>query len=69
MYNQNYYKKKKNIFLSLQSIRMNTKNINFDNKKVKKSVFYTDKTVFQVDNIDVSKILLSKKEPYGTKNA
>ena len=46
---------------------MNTKNINFDNKKVKKSVFYTDKTVFQVDNIDVSKILLSKKEPYGTK--
>ena len=48
---------------------MNTKNVNFDNKKVKKSDFYKDKTVFQVDNIEVSKILVSKKEPYGTKNA
>ena len=48
---------------------MNTKNVNFDNKKVKKSDFYKDKTVFQVDNIDVGKILVSKKEPYGTKNA
>ena len=48
---------------------MNTKNINFDNKKIKKSDFYKNKTAFQTDNINVNKILVSKEEPYGTKNA
>ena len=48
---------------------MNTKNINFDNKKIKKSDFYKNKKAFQIDDIDVNKILVSKKEPYGTKNA
>ena len=48
---------------------MNTKNINFDDKKIKKSNFYKNKKAFQIDNIDVNKILVSKKEPYGTKNA
>ena len=47
---------------------MNGKNINFDDKKIKKSDFYKKKKVFQTDNIDVNKILVSKKEPYGTKN-
>ena len=47
---------------------MNTKNINFHGKKIKKSDFYKNKKVFQIDNIDVNKILDSKKEPYGTKN-
>ena len=47
---------------------MSTKNINFDDKKIKKSDFYKKKKVFQIDNIDVNKILVSKKEPYGTKN-
>ena len=42
---------------------MNTKNINFDNKKIKKSDFYKNKKGFQIDNIDVNKILVSKKEP------
>ena len=46
---------------------MNTKNINFDNKK--KSDFYKNKKGFQIDDIDINKILVSKKEPYGTKNA
>ena len=27
------------------------------------------KKVFQIDDIDANKILLSKKEPYGAKNA
>ena len=49
-------------------VRMNGKNINFDDKKIKKSDFYKKKKVFQTDNIDVNKILVSKKEPYGTKN-
>ena len=48
---------------------MNTKNIYFDNKKIKKSDFYKNKKAFQIDDIDVNKILVSKKEPYGTKNA
>ena len=48
---------------------MNRKNINFDNKEIKKSDFSKNKKAFQVDNIDVNKILVSKKEPYDTKNA
>ena len=38
-------------------------------KKIKESDFYKNKKVFQKDDIDVNKILVSKKEPYGTKNA
>ena len=50
---------------------MNTKNINFDNnKKIKKSEFYRKKKkAFHLVDIDVDKIFVSKKEPYGTKNA
>ena len=44
-------------------------NINFDDKKIKKSEFYKNKKVFQIDDTDVTKIQVSKKEPYGTKNA
>ena len=45
------------------------KNINFDDKKTKKREFYKNQKVFQIDYIDVDKILVSGKEPYGTKNA
>ena len=48
---------------------MNTKNINFDDKKIKKSNFYKNKKAFQIDNINVNKIFVSKKELYSTKNA
>ena len=47
---------------------MSTKNINFDDKN-KKSEFYKNKKVFQIDDFNVNKILVSKKEPYGTKSA
>ena len=50
-------------------IRINAKNINFGNKKNQKSDFYKNKKAFQIDNIDVNKILVSEKEPYDTKNA
>ena len=50
-------------------ISISGNNINFDDKKVKKSDFYKNKKVFQIDDIDVNKVLVSKKEPYGTKNA
>ena len=48
---------------------MSTNNIDFDNKKIKKSEFYKNKKAFQIDDADVNNILVYKKEPYGTKNA
>ena len=57
-------------FFSLQSIRMSGKNIKFQRQKnQKKKEFYKNKKIFQIDDIDVNKILVSKKEPYCTKNA
>ena len=38
---------------------------NFDDKKIKRSDFYKNKK----GDIDVNKILVSKKESYGTKNS
>ena len=40
---------------------MNTKNLNFDDKKIKKRDFYKNKKAFQIDDIDVNKIYVSKK--------
>ena len=57
------------MFFSLHSIRINTKNIYFDNNKIKKSDFYKNKEAFQIDDIDINQILVSKIETYGTKNA
>ena len=49
---------------------MNGKNINFNNKKIKKSDFYNkNRKIFNIDYIDVNKILVSKKEQYGKNNS
>ena len=49
---------------------MNGRNINFDNKKNQKSDFYNkNKKIFNIDDIDVNKILVSKKEQYGKHNS
>ena len=49
---------------------MNGNNINFDNKHIKKSDFYNkNKTIFNIDDINVNKILVSKKEQYGKYNS
>ena len=48
---------------------MSGKNINFDDKKIKRSEFYKNKKVTRIDDTDVNKILVSKKEPYGTENS
>ena len=48
---------------------MSGKNINFDDKKIKKSEFYKNKKVSKIDDIGVNKTLVSKKEPHGTKNS
>ena len=47
---------------------MSGKNVNFGDKQSKKSGFYRNKKVIKIDDIDVNKILVSKEEPYGTKN-
>ena len=41
---------------------MTFKNINFDDKKFKKSEFYKNKKITKIDGIDVNKILISKKK-------
>ena len=50
---------------------MNGKIINFDDKEIKKSDFYKNKNkkIFNIDNINVNKILVSKKEIYGKYNS
>ena len=49
---------------------MNRKIINFDNKSIKK-VNFTRKTkkIFNIDDTDVNKILVSKNETYGKCNS
>ena len=48
---------------------MSGKNINFENKKINESSFYKDKKLFRLNDIDINKIFVSKKESYGTKNS
>ena len=47
---------------------MNGRSINFEDKKIKKSIFYKNKKLFSIHDIDVNKISVSKEESYGTKN-
>ena len=56
-------------FFSLQYIRMGGKNINFDDKKIKKSSFYKNKTINNIEDIDVNNILVSKNESYRNKSS
>ena len=68
MYNQIIIKKFLTIFL--QNIRMSTSIINFNDKKIKKINFYNkNKKIFDISDIDISKILVSKKEQYGKHNS
>ena len=62
---------KKFYFLSSQGIKMSGNSINFYNKKIKKSEFYNNKNkkIFIINDIDVNKILVSKKEQYGKYNS
>ena len=48
---------------------MGGKSINFDDKKINKSNFYKNKKLFNIHDLDVNKILVSIKEPYGKKNS
>ena len=48
---------------------MSGKNINFNDKKITKSTFCKNKTINNIEEIDINNILVSKKEPYGNKNS
>ena len=49
---------------------MRTNIINFRDKKILKSDFYNkNKKLFNIDDIDINKILISKKETYGKYNS
>ena len=49
---------------------MSTRSINFDNKNIKKSDFYNkNKKIFNISDIDINKMLVSKKEQYGKQNS
>ena len=48
---------------------MSGKNIDFEDRKIKKSDFYENKKVINIGSIDVNKILVSKEESYGMKNS
>ena len=48
---------------------MNGKSINFEDKKINKSTFCKNKKLFDIHDLDVNKILVSKKESYGTRNS
>ena len=48
---------------------MSGKNINFNDNKIRKSYFYKNKKIYNIEKIDTNKILVSKKEACGTKNS
>ena len=65
----NYYKHFFYLFF-FTTVRMSKNNINFDNKKIKKKRLLQQKQkIFNKDDIDVNKILVSKREQYGKYNS
>ena len=48
---------------------MSEKSINFEDQKISKSNFYKNKKLFKIEDIDIDKILVSKRESYGKKNS
>ena len=47
---------------------MGGKSVSFGGKNIKKCDFYKNKKIFKTDDIDIDKILVSKKEDYGVKS-
>ena len=68
MYNHNNYK---NFFTFFFTVYKNErKEHKFHNKNIKKKDFYNNnKKLFNIDDIDVNKILVSKEEQYGKYNS
>ena len=52
------------IYIYLYRIRMNGKNIIFDDKRINNSNFCKHTKLFNIYDVELDKILLSEKEPY-----
>ena len=48
---------------------MSGKSITFDDKKNNKRTFYRSNKLFNIHDLDVNRILVSKKESHGTRNS
>ena len=48
---------------------MSGPSVDFDDRKIKKIIFYRSRKPFNLSDIDVNKILISKEVSYGTKNS
>ena len=48
---------------------MSGKIIIFNDKKINQSNFYRNRKPFIINNIDINKVLISEKEPYGKKKS
>ena len=48
---------------------MSRKSINFEDEKISKSNFHKNKKLFEIEDIDINNILVSKKESYGPKTS
>ena len=48
---------------------MGEKGDRFERQKINKKDFYNNKKQFKIKDIDINKLLISKPESYGTKNA
>ena len=48
---------------------MSEKTINFGDKKIDKKDFYNNKKQFNIKDVDINKILVSKPESYDKNNA
>ena len=48
---------------------MSGKNIKFNDSEIRKSYFYKDKKIHNIEEINTNKIIVSKKESYGTKTS
>ena len=55
-------------FFSSLSIRMSGNSIKFHDKKMKKSDFYKNTKIFNINDIDINNIFVSKKEYCGKYN-
>ena len=54
-------------FLIQHNIRMSGISIVFDDKKIKKNIFYRSRKLFNIIDIDFNKLIISKEVVYGKK--
>ena len=69
MYTQNHNKKSFTFFFNQYKNKWKEHKFWQQKYSKKKNDYYKNKKLFKIEDIDVNKIFVSKKESYGTKNA